>query len=90
MADRGGGYADLRGMAEELTRLREQLARAKRPPGAEQEQRLMGQELAAIREHLKRLADQLAQRDLTRDGFGAARDDAEDRREPGDLEELTD
>jgi uncharacterized membrane protein len=62
MADRGGsGYAQLRGIAEELDQLRLQLARAKRPPGAEEEQRLMRQELAAIREHLRRLGEQLAQ-----------------------------
>jgi hypothetical protein len=62
MADRGGsGYAQLRGIAEELDQLRAQLARAKRPPGAEEEQRLMRQELAAIREHLRVLAEQLAQ-----------------------------
>ena len=61
MADRGGsGYAELRGIAEELDQLRAQLARAKRPPGAEDEQRLMRQELAAIREHLRRLGEQLA------------------------------
>jgi hypothetical protein len=61
MADRGGsGYAQLRGIAEELDQLRVQLARAKRPPGAEEEQRLMRQELAAIREHLRRLGEQLA------------------------------
>jgi hypothetical protein len=90
MADRGGGYADLRGMAEELTQLREQLARAKRPPGAEEEQKLMRRELAAIRAHLKRIGEQLAQRELSRKGLGPARDDAKDRREPGDLEQLTD
>jgi hypothetical protein len=62
MADRGGsGYAELRGIAEELDQLRAQLARAKRPPGADEEQRLMRQELAAIREHLRRLGEQLAQ-----------------------------
>jgi DNA repair exonuclease SbcCD ATPase subunit len=62
MADRGGsGYAQLRGIAEELDQLRAQLARAKRPPGAEEEQRLMRQELAAIREHLRVLAEQLSQ-----------------------------
>ncbi|HEV8685654.1 MAG TPA: hypothetical protein VGQ84_00105 [Gaiellaceae bacterium] len=61
MADRGGsGYAQLRGIAEELDQLRAQLARAKRPPGAEEEQQLMRQELAAIREHLRRLGEQLA------------------------------
>jgi hypothetical protein len=61
MADRGGsGYAQLRVIAEELDQLRIQLARAKRPPGAEEEQRLMRQELAAIREHLRVLGEQLA------------------------------
>ena len=92
MADRGGnGYAELRGIAEELIQLREQLARAKRPPGAEKEQQLMRQELAAIREHLKRLGEQLAQGDeLMRQRFGPARGDAEDRRQAGDLEQLSD
>jgi hypothetical protein len=65
MADRGGsGYAQLREIAEELDQLRLQLARAKRPPGAEEEQRLMRQELAAIREHLRRLGEQLSQGQL--------------------------
>ena len=90
MADRGGGYAELRGIAEELTQLREQLARAKRPPGAEQAQQLMKRELAEIREHLKRLGEQLAQNELQRQRLRPARGDAKDGRQAGDLEQLSD
>jgi hypothetical protein len=60
MADAGGsGYVQLQTIAQELDQLRVQLARAKRPPGAENEQLMMRQELAAIREHLRRLGEQL-------------------------------
>jgi hypothetical protein len=93
MADAGGsGHAELRGIAEELNQLREQLARAKRPPGAEEEQQLMRRELAAIREHLRNLGEQLAKANgpLPGESLGATGGDPEDGRQPGDLEQLPD